>query len=39
MNERASMKVELGGHTDNVGDAAMNQELSQKEQAVCLITL
>lgn len=36
MNERASMKVELGGHTDNVGDAAMNQELSQKRASSVL---
>ncbi len=30
LKNRPSVRVELAGHTDNVGDAAMNLELSQK---------
>lgn len=30
MNSRTGVRVELAGHTDNMGDAAMNLELSQK---------
>ena len=30
LKQNAAMKVQVAGHTDNVGDAAKNQELSER---------
>lgn len=35
LNDNPNMKVELGGHTDNVGNDASNKELSKKRAEAC----
>ncbi len=35
MNENPEMKIEIGGHTDNVGNNALNLKLSQERANIC----
>lgn len=36
MKDNASIKIEIGGHTDNVGDEGANKTLSQERANSCM---